>query len=151
MPWRCHEIGGFPNTWKVLGSEQRKFRGVFSTFIPGHKAGWIIQKAARACEHGCKLLWFLYWEKVAGTGKGDEEMEQRLPFSTINPIALCALKYWIKFSVTCMEAGGGHSSEELGFWSIVSLCPIFRICVKMPVRLNLRSFVRVRRLFPQGS
>lgn len=143
MPWTCYEVGYFPNTWKVLGSKQSKLTGFFSNFIPGHKAGPIIQKAARACKHGCKLLWFLFWEEVAGTGTGGEEMEQRLPFSTITPITLCGLKYWTKFSVKCKKAGRGHSSEELGFWSTVSLCLIFRMPVKMRVSLNLRSFMRV--------
>lgn len=79
MPWRCHEVGDFPNTWKVLGSKQRKLKGFFINFIPGHKAGPIIQKAARACEHGCKLLWFQYWEKVAGTRMGDEIWSRGCP------------------------------------------------------------------------
>lgn len=43
------------------------------------------------CEHSLELLCFLYREKVAGTGCGHEEMEQGLPFSTINPITLGGL------------------------------------------------------------
>lgn len=116
MPWTCHEVGYFPNTWKVLGSKQRKFRGFFSNFIPGHKGGPIIQKAARACESGCKLLWFLYWGEAAETGRGNEEMEQRLPFSPITPTTLYGLKYWAKyFPDKCMKAGrGGAGFLEQG-------------------------------------
>lgn len=151
MPWRCHETGDFPNMCKVLGSKQRELRGFFSNFIPGHKLVPLFRRQPEPVSMAAnsKLLSVL-WEGCR-EGRGDEEMEQRLPFSTINPIPLCGPKYQTKFSVPCMKAGRGHSCEELGFWSTVSLCLIFRMCVKMHVWLNLRSFVRARRLFPQDS
>lgn len=149
----------FPRRWEQL---IKKF-GDTTCFVsywvessPGWWSGYRLESAPKVAPSGGNSFFFNgnftgleeKREKVAGTRSRHEEMEQRLPFSTINPITLCGLKYWAKLSVKCMKARRGHSSEEPSF---SSTCPIFRKCVRMYLRLNLRSFLRVRRLFPQSS